>query len=268
MENSGPERARSDAMITAVNRAITATVPVLCTAGWIIHPANKPFDGHRDVAERVIETGCVQTVLQSVGGLLQIAERPVQGPTPSFQKPHLVLAFITIGDRGTVGRQALAVQSGMTEAPVRTIIKKLREGGYAETNASGCYLTGAGQGVYESLRSRLTQFLPIEGSQLTMGEFQLGLVVKGGGKAVRSGLEQRDSAIALRAAGATTFVLKEGKFTVPGGSDDCERDFPSGAWATLRKKLKPRNGDAVIVCGAKDETTAKLGALSAALTLL
>ena len=206
--------------------------------------------------------------MQSVNGLLQIAERPIQGPTPSFQKPHLVLAFVTIGDSGIIGRQTLAARSGLTEGPIRTILKKLREEGYAEANASGCYLTEAGQRVYESLRSRLTEFLPIEGSELTMGDLQLGLVVRGGGKAVRTGLEQRDSAIRLRAAGATTFVFRDGKFAVPGGSNDCEKDFPSRAWATMRMKLKPRNGDAVIVSGAKDETTAKLGALSAALTLL
>jgi len=205
--------------------------------------------------------------LQSVSGLLQIAERPIQGPTPSFQKPHLVLAFIIIGESGIIGRQTLAARSGLTEGPIRTILKKLREEGYAEANASGCYLTGGGQRVYESLRSRLSEFLPIEGSELTMGDFQLGLVVRGGGKAVRTGLEQRDSAIRLRAAGATTFVFRHGRFVVPGGSDDCEKDFPSRAWATLRRDFKPRNGDAVIVSGAEDETTAKLGALSAALTL-
>ena len=206
-------------------------------------------------------------MLQSVSGLLKIAERPVQGPTPSFQKPHLVLAYVTIGDSGIIGRQALAARSGLTEGPIRTILKKLREEGYAEANASGCYLTSAGKRVYESLRSRLTEFLPIDGSELTMGDFQLGLVVRGGGKAVRTGLEQRDSAVRLRAAGASTFVFRDGKFAVPGGSDDCERDFPSKAWAILRSKFEPRNGDAVIVSGAKDETTAKLGALSAALTL-
>lgn len=209
----------------------------------------------------------MHNVLQSVNGLLQIAERPIRGPTPAFETPHLVLAFITIGDSGIIGRQLLAGRSGLTEGPIRTILKKLREDGYAEAGASGCYLTGAGRRVYEYLHSRLTEFLPLHGSELTMGDSQVGLVVRGGGKSVRTGLEQRDSAIRLRAAGATTFVLRDGKFTVPGGSNDCEKDFPSRAWATLRKKLKPGNGDAVIVCGAKDEITAKLGALSAALTL-
>ena len=85
---------------------------------------------------------------------------------------------------------------------------------------------------------------------------------------MQSGLEQRDSVIRLNALGATTFVVKDGKFTVPGGSSDSEKEFPSKVWTTLKERLGPKDGDAVVVCGAKDETTAKLGALSAALTLL
>jgi len=206
--------------------------------------------------------------MQSLSRLLEIAERPVQGPSPSFEKPHLVLAFMTIGESGIIGRQALAARSGLKEGPVRTVLKKLREDGYAKTNASGCYLTRAGERVYESLRSRLSPFAPLRGSNLTIGGYQVGIAVRGGGGAVQSGLEQRDSVIRLNALGATTFVIKDGRFTIPGGSFDPEREFPSKVWATLREGLEPKNGDAVVICGARDETTAKLGALSAALTLL
>jgi uncharacterized protein DUF4443 len=206
--------------------------------------------------------------MQSLSRLLEIAERPVQGPSPSFEKPHLVLAFITIGESGIIGRQALAVRSGLKEGPVRTVLKKLREDGYAKTNASGCYLTDPGKRVYKSLRSRLSPFALLEGSKLTIGAYQVGIVARDGARAVQSGLEQRDSVIRLNALGATTFVIKGGKFVVPGGSSDPEKEFPSRDWSTLRERLDPKNGDAVVVCGAKDETTAKLGALSAALTLL
>ena len=206
--------------------------------------------------------------MQSLSRLLQIAERPVQGPSPSFEKPHLVLAFITIGDSGIIGRQALAVRSGLREGPARTILKKLREDGFADASASGCYLTAAGRRAYELLRSRLSSFVLLESSNLTIGAHQVGIAVRGEGNSVRSGLEQRDSAVRLRATGATTFVIREGRFTVPGGSTDSEREFPGRVWSTLRKELRPKNGDAIVVCGARDETTAKLGALSAALTLL
>jgi hypothetical protein len=44
LENSGPERARSEATITAVNRETTATVPVLFTlAGLSIQLISFPM---------------------------------------------------------------------------------------------------------------------------------------------------------------------------------------------------------------------------------
>ena len=206
--------------------------------------------------------------MQSLSQLLRITEEPVQGPSPSFEKAHLVLAFITIGESGIIGRQALAVRSGLREGPTRTVLKKLRGRGYAKTNASGCYLTDAGYRVYKSLRSRVSSFLRLEGSKVTLGAYQIGVVVRGGGHAVQTGLEQRDSAIGLHALGATTFVMRGDKFVLPGGSTDSEGEFPGTVWSTLREQLSPKDGDAVVVCGARDETTAKLGALAAALTLL
>ncbi len=206
--------------------------------------------------------------MQGLTGLLGITERPVQGPSPSFEKAHLVLAFMNVGESGTVGRQALAARSGVTEGPMRTIIKKLRDGNYVQADASGCHLTKGGQRVFSALMSKLTPTTPVGGSKLTIGNFQVGLGVRGGGGSVQSGLEQRDSAIRIGAAGATTFVFRNGKFSIPGGSSDCEKDYPSKAWPILRERLEPKNGDAIILCGARDETTAKLGALSAALTLL
>jgi len=85
---------------------------------------------------------------------------------------------------------------------------------------------------------------------------------------VRSGIEQRDSAIRVGAQGATTYAIVRGKFAIPGGSPDCEEDFPGAVWSDLRTELSPREGDALILCGAATGTLAKLGALSAALTLL
>lgn len=206
--------------------------------------------------------------MQSLAGLLQIAKRPSRGPSPSFDQAHLLLAFTIIGESGMIGRQALAVQAGLKEGPVRTVIKRLREDGYIEANASGCFLTKPGERVYGALRRRVSPLVLLGGSKLTVGAFQAGLAVRGGGAAIRSGLEQRDSAIKLGAAGATTYVIRGRKFTIPGGSPDCEKDFPSGAWQRLRDALEPRDGDAVILCGAREETTARLGALSAAVTIL
>jgi hypothetical protein len=179
----------------------------------------------------------------------------------------VLLSFLTIGAAGTIGRQALARQTGLGQGAIRTVLKKLREKGYADADSSGCHLSHAGNTLYKSLTTRLSPFVQVRGYQLTVGSSQAALAARGTAGKVKSGIEQRDSAIRIGAAGATTYVIRAGKFTIPGGSTDCEKDFPNRAWAVLRKELRPKNGDVVILCGADDETTARIGALSAALTL-
>ena len=206
--------------------------------------------------------------MQPLARLLQIRDRKPQGPSPTFDRAHLLLAFLTIGESGTIGRHSLAIRAGLGEGAVRTVLKRLREEGLADADASGCHLTRGGQEAYSSLTKRLSRMAAIEGSRLTMGAAQVAVSVRGGGETVKSGIEQRDSAIGLGAAGATTYVVRGSRFTMPGGSDDCEKDFPSRSWKALRERLRPKDGDAVILCGSDKEETARLGALSAALTLL
>jgi len=206
--------------------------------------------------------------MPSLSNLLQISERPIQGPPASFDRAHLLLAFITIGESGVIGRQSLAVRSGLGEGAVRTVIKKLREDGYAGTTASGCYLTAAGKRVFRSIQEKFSPIESLDGSKLTVGDSQVGMAVRGAARNLKAGLEQRDAAVIVGGTGASTYIMKSGKFAIPGGSPDCEKDFPSKVWSVLREQLSPKNGDAVILCGARDETTAKLGALSAALTLV
>jgi hypothetical protein len=206
--------------------------------------------------------------MQSVASFLRAEDKAPAGPSPSFQRAHLLLAFMTIGESGTIGRQALAQRTGLGGGAVRTVLKKLRDDGYADANASGSYLTPAGKRTYGSIKLRLSTPAALEGSKLTVGARQFAVTVRGASKAVTTGISQRDAAIRLGADGATTFAIKRGRFTIPGGSSDCEKDFPNSAWAILRDTLRPKNGDAVVLCGAANETTAALGALSAALTLL
>lgn len=203
-----------------------------------------------------------------LNSLLELATAGGKGPSPSFTKAHLFLAFLTIGSGGTIGRQALAKQAGLGEGAVRTVLKRLRDDGYAEVNASGCHLTARGRRLHSSLRRKLSSVAMLERTQLTVGGSQAAIVVRGSARTVKSGIQQRDSAIMVGATGATTYAIKGGKFTIPGGASDCEKEFPSPAWKVLRDELSPRSGDAVVLCGADDSMTAKLGALSAALTLL
>ena len=206
--------------------------------------------------------------MPSLGALLRLADRKTPGPAPTFESAHLLLAFLTIGEAGVIGRESLAARSGLGPGAVRTILRKLRDAGLADVNASGCFITEEGKKVNSSLASRMSAVAEVSRTDLTIGPSQVAVAVRHGGRAVRTGIEQRDSAIRVGASGATTFVIIGGRFTIPGGSRDCEHDFPGKSWGELRKKLVPEDDDAVVLCGASNEPLAKVGALSAAITLL
>lgn len=206
--------------------------------------------------------------MQTLSGLLEITERKEKGPATTFEKSHLLLVFVTIGDLGTIGRAALAVRSGLGEGAVRTVLGKLRDDGYADANASGWFLTPGGKRVYDSIWNKFSPIVTIHDPVPRLGDSEVALAVRGAGKSVRYGIEQRDSAVRVGATGVTTYVIEANRFTIPGGSDDCEREFPGKIWSELRKEVSPKNGDAMILCGGKDETSAKVGALAAALSPL
>lgn len=201
-------------------------------------------------------------------GLLALAESGAPGPSPSFTGSHILLLFLNIASAPYIGRQALAKQSGLGEGATRTVLKKLKEKGYVDVIRSGCFLTRVGRQMAGSIDLSLSAVVPVPSSGLTMGEHQTALVLRGVAGRVRSGIEQRDSAIRIGATAATTYVIHSGKFAIPGGSANCERDFPGPTWAFLKESLKPRNDDVVVLCGAKSEASARLGALAAAITLL
>jgi len=205
--------------------------------------------------------------LPTLEGLLHITDKKPLGPFPTFDRAHLLLAFITVGQKGSVGRHALASSSGLGEGAIRTVIKRLREEGLATVGSAGCRLTPSGRRVYTSLAGRLSPALVLRSSNLTMGAHQVAVAVRKGGAKVTSGIEQRDSAIKVGAAGATTYIIRDGRFTIPGGSSNCEQDYPSGVWDVL-KGLQLKEGDSVIVCGAELPILANLGAVAAAATLL
>ena len=206
--------------------------------------------------------------MTDVSAWLSSLDKHEPGPSPGYGKAHALLAFITIAGAGAIGRQALARNSGLGEGSIRTVLKRFRRERYVTADASGCHLTDSGKRLYRSISSRLTPVLPLEASNLVVGRFQVAVLVRSATDSVGSGIDQRDSAVRLGAEGATTYLIRSEKFAIPGGSADCEKDFPGKAWSTLRGVLKPNNGDVVILCGARDEGTAKLGALAAALTLI
>jgi len=206
--------------------------------------------------------------MSSVTSFLKVVEQRYPGPAPAFEKAHAFMLFVILGNEGIIGRQALSESTGLGEGSVRTILKKLRRGGYVVSDIQGWHLTELGNQLYRTIERKLVGPTILHESSLSVGPLQSAVLIRSTVPSLGSGIEQRDSAVRVGAHGATTFAIRSGRFSIPGGSDDCERDFPGAAWNVIREVLKPVNNDVVIVCGAADEATARLGALAAALSLL
>lgn len=208
------------------------------------------------------------SVLSAVTRLLRVTEERAPGPPSSYTQAHFLLAILEIGDSPNVGRQLLARRVGLGEGATRTLLRKLREGGLIKVTKEGCSLTEKGRRTYRSAKRALPGLVSLGSTELTVGSRQTAVLARGVSRSVKRGIEQRDAAIKAGAAGATTYVISGSKFQIPAGSKDCEKDFPHGVWNRLREELEPRDRDVVIMCGSSDELTSKIGAISAALTLL
>jgi hypothetical protein len=175
---------------------------------------------------------------------------------------------LQIGGSWGVGRHALAIEVGLGEGAVRTVIKWLKNDGYITVKASGCRLTPKGEKAYRELKNSIPKTLVLPRTELTVGKVQVAVLVRRKSDKVKTGLEQRDSSILAGASGATTYTVRGSRFEVPGSPGDAEKAFPADTWAELRNGLEPKDGDVVIVCGSEEKRTSLLGAMSAALTLL
>ncbi|HID90484.1 TPA: DUF4443 domain-containing protein, partial [Candidatus Bathyarchaeota archaeon] len=117
------------------------------------------------------------------------------------------------------------------------------------------------------LTRRIGGVVRIDAGQLTVGKIDVAIVVKDTGHKVRSGVQQRDTAIKVGAKGATTIVYCGGKLVAPYVSEDVERDYPEVA-AQIFSSFSLNENDVVVIGTAGDEEKAEEGAYAAIRTLL
>lgn len=188
------------------------------------------------------------------------------GPSISFSMVDGLRALMELG-ADDLGRERLAKNLGMGNGAVRTLIKRLERVGLIEKGKGGCKLTKKGQSVFGVLRARI-KIGETNGGPLSTDRYTETILIRGGAISVKTGLEQRDAAIREGATGATSLILKSGKFVILGGSRDCEQDFPSLLWEKLRTNLRPVDGDLIIICSGSSKQVATKGAFSVAWTAL
>jgi len=198
----------------------------------------------------------------------KVAGKIAPGRFPLFTEAHVVKAIEEISIQKNVGRQKLSKELQLGEGAARTLVKHLKNEGLVEVSKLGITLSQYGRRMLSDLKAVLSEQIEVPFSSLTIGQFNIAILVRGKVKAVKYGLEQRDAAIMAGAKGATTLIFSKNKLTMPSASGE---DIFKGDIALhnlLLSKLNPKEGDIIIIGSANEKISAEFGAKMAALQLL
>ena len=203
--------------------------------------------------------------------LLEVIERVTRkiapGPAPSFNEAHVVKALEIIGKSGTVGRIRLSKELGLGEGTTRTLLKHLKNEGITQSSRSGISFSETGKKLFSDLRSKVSEGVDVASSPLTVGSFNIAVLVRDSAQAVGSGMEQRDTAIKSGASGATTLVFSGNKLSMPACVNDIS-ESTSSLHDEIVTKLNPNENDVIIVGSGENRKLAEIGAKMAAIKLL
>jgi len=128
-------------------------------------------------------------------------------------------------------------------------------------------LSEYGKKLFSNLRSKISEGIEVPNSPLTVGPFNIAVLVRNAVHGVKRGIEQRDTAIKAGALGTTTLIFSRNKLTMPSSEEDIFKDI-SSIHDMLVSRLGPKENDVIIVGSGENKTSAEIGAKMAALELL
>jgi predicted transcriptional regulator len=197
----------------------------------------------------------------------RVASKIAPGRAPSFNEAQVVKALEIIGAYGTVGRIRLSKELGLGEGATRTLLKHLKKEGLIEGSRRGITFSEYGKKLFSNLRSKISEGIEVPNSALTVGPFNMAVLVRDTAHRVRRGVEQRDTAIKAGALGATTLIFSRNKLTMPSSEEDIFKGI-SSVHDILVPKLDPKENDVIIIGSGENKASAEIGAKMAALKLL
>ena len=197
----------------------------------------------------------------------RVTRKIAPGPAPAFNEAHVVKALEIIGKYEPVGRIKLSKKVGLGEGTTRTLLKHLRSEGMTQSSRSGISLSKEGKSLFSDLRSKLSESVEVPSSPLTVGAFNIAVLVRDSAPAIGSGMEQRDAAIKTGALGATTLVFSSSKLALPHGEENLSESMPE-LHDKLVDSFNPEENDVIIVGSGSNRDLAEIGAKMAAIKLL
>lgn len=197
----------------------------------------------------------------------RVASKLAPGRAPSFNEAQIVKALEIVGAFGTVGRIRLSHELDLGEGATRTLLKHLKKEGLIEGSRHGIAFSEYGKKIFSSLRSKISEGVAVPISPMTVGPFNMAVLVRNAAHGVSRGVEQRDTAIKAGALGATTLIFSRGKLVIPSGEEDVFKGI-SSIHDMLISRLNPKENDVIILGSGENKTSAEIGAKMAALELL
>lgn len=197
----------------------------------------------------------------------RVTRKIAPGPAPAFNEAHVVKALEMIDKYQTVGRIKLSKEMGLGEGTTRTLLKHLKKEGVTQSSRSGISFSEEGKKLFSDLRSKLREGIDVPSSPLTVGAFNIAVLVRNAAQAIGSGMEQRDAAIKSGALGATTLIFSKNKLELPQEEENLCESMPE-LHNKLVTQLNPKENDVIIVGSGENRDSAEIGAKMAAIKLL
>ena len=196
-----------------------------------------------------------------------LANEKAPGPSTTFSMFHIYYAIELMAQK-PIGRNRLAQKLGIGDGAIRTIVHRLMDAGIVATAKEGMSLTQKGKQTWQQFQELFPKRVEIEKNQLTHSTYNFAFLVKGSGKKIKSGIEQRDAAIMGGAKRAIAIISRDGHLIIDSVSNSIEAEYPEAA-KTILKDLQPENDDVIIIAGSDDDPLkAKRGAFAAAWVLI
>ena len=197
----------------------------------------------------------------------KVMRKIAPGPSPYFNEAHVVKVVELIGDHRNIGRIRLSKELDLGEGTTRTLLKHLKNEEITQSSRIGISFSKKGNKLFSELRSKLSPCKEVPSTPLTIGTYNIAVLVRDSAKAVRSGMEQRDIAIKSGASGATTLIFSSNKLSLPMGEENISKSMPD-LHNMLVAQFNPKENDVIIVGCGENRETAEIGAKMAAIKLL
>ncbi|HXX06396.1 MAG TPA: DUF4443 domain-containing protein [Candidatus Bathyarchaeia archaeon] len=196
--------------------------------------------------------------------LEKVTERYAPSRLLTFELAHVFKTMQLLEDKKKVSRSLLMRELGLGEGSVKTLVKHMKMSRLVENSNAGMWFTDKGKAVFSKLRLAIPKEMDIPKCSIALGRFNHAVLVKDLAHNVKSGIEQRDSAIKSGAVGATTMIFKNERLVMPNTREDVLRSEPK-IHSLIIQQFEPEENDVIIIGSSEDRKTAEMAAKSAAL---